>query len=368
MHTDSPLAVIADASRLGGQLLKKILDPVIESQLCSSGDALMAALRNAPPVFMISHDWPDLVGTIERIGLQAPRARLILLVSADNRLEDESLLQHDEVIGTLTRPYQARDVINLIVRALRAGLVTPETSQQVVVQDNPTTPLHSVLERDIAFCKRHGLMLSAMAVQLNDYQKLCQDIGNDIVANAQQTLEQKMRVLLRHEDSICLRQPGLLILSLPGTPPMGARVLAHRICAWLDHEEIRQQHFNIHFSVNIGIHCCIPGGDVDIQDFLAATSFAAEEIASTGESHIHFSEYAQSITGQGRSSAQQNQRIDSEHFWQTFETLLRHPQITDGAHQDALLEKIAPVLATLPEQQRLRLVDDLLSASITQGG
>ena len=84
MHTDSPLAVIADASRLGGQLLKKILDPVIESQLCNSDAALMAALRNAPPVFMLSHDWPDLVGTIERIRLQAPRARLILLVSADN--------------------------------------------------------------------------------------------------------------------------------------------------------------------------------------------------------------------------------------------------------------------------------------------
>lgn len=367
MHTDSPLAVIADASRLGGQLLKKILDPVIESQLCSSDAALMAAVRNAPPVFMISHDWPDLAGTIERIGRQAPRARLILLVSADNRLEDESLLQRNEVIGTLTRPYQARDVINLIVRALRAGLSPAETAP-VAVHDNNAAPPHSVLERDIAFCKRHGLMLSAMAVQLNDYQKLCQDIGNDIVANAQQTLEHKMRALLRHEDSICLRQPGLLILSLPGTPPMGARVLAHRICAWLDHEEIRQQHFNIHFSVNIGIHCCIPGSEVDLQDFLAATSFAAEEITGTGENHIHFSEYAQSITGQGRTRGQQNQRVDSDHFWQTFEALLRHPQITDSAHQDALLEKIAPVLATLPEQQRLRLVDDLLSASITQGG
>src|SRR5690606_39345723 len=115
----------------------------------------------------------------------------------------------------------------------------------------------------------------------------------------------------------------LRILSLPGTPPMGAPVLAHRICDWLHHEEIRQQHFNFPFSVNIGIHCCIPGSDVDIQYFLATTSFAAEEITSTGESHIHFSEYAQSITGQGRSSAQQNQRIDSEHFWKTFETLDR---------------------------------------------
>lgn len=367
MHTHSPLAVIADASRLGGQLLKKILDPVIESQLCTNDDALMAALRNAPPVFMISHDWPDLTGTIERIRLQAPRTRLILLVSADNRLEDERVLQYEEVIGTLTRPYQARDVVNLIVRALRAGLVLDEPASQLPHDQHPA-PLYNILERDVAFCKRHGLMLSAMAVQLNDYQKLCDDIGSDIVANAQQTLEQKMRALLRHEDSICLRQPGLLILSLPGTPPMGARVLAHRICAWLDHEEIRQQHFNIHFSVNIGIHCCIPGSDVDIQDFLAATSFAAEEITSTGESHIHFSEYARAITGQGKASGQQNQRIDRDHFWQTFETLLRHPHITNGEHQDALLEKIAPILATLPEQQRLRLVDDLLSASITQGG
>src|SRR5690606_17139681 len=208
MHTDSPLAVIADASRLGGQLLKKILDPVIESQLCSSDAALMATLHNAPPVFMISHDWPDLAGTIERIRLQAPRARLILLVSADNRLGDESLLQQSEVIGALTRPYQAREVINLIVRALRAGR-SPAEPAPFVVHENNTAPLHSVLERDIAFCKRHGLMLSAMAVQLNDYQKLCQDIGSDTVANAQQTLEAKMRALLRHEDSICLRQPGL---------------------------------------------------------------------------------------------------------------------------------------------------------------
>lgn len=368
MQHDNPLAVIADASRLGGQLLKKILDPVIESQLCSTDEDLRATLqRSAPPVVLLSHDWPDLAGTIARVHQHAPHAQLVLMVSADNRLDDQSVLAHPQVAGTVTRPYQARDVIRMIVKAISTQPV-PATPAIAAINDAPA-PLYHVLERDIAFCKRHGLMLSAMAVQLNDYQRLCQDIGSDVVADAQQTLEHKMRALLRHEDSLCLRQPGLLILSLPGTPPMGARVLAHRICAWLDHEEIRQQHFNIHFSVNIGIHCCIPGSEIDIQDFLAATSFAAEEISDTEQSHIHFSEYAQAITGDVHQADHHNTRqSDAGHFWQTLETLLRHPQITDSSQQDALLEKIAPVLATLPEQQRLRLVDDLLSASFTRDG
>ncbi|MDF1781121.1 MAG: hypothetical protein P1U67_07470 [Alcanivoracaceae bacterium] len=368
MKPNMPFAVIADSSRLGGQLLKKILEPIIQVVTCDSTDVLehFFADENHPAMLLISHDWPGLRNSLEKINRAAPQVRALLLASRDNDVDGLPALKLSNVTGALTRPYEPQDVINGIVRAMHSALTdTQAEASSSFIESGP--PLSMVLERDIAFCKRHGLMLSAIAVQLNDYDELCADIGKQSGAQAQQLLEEKMCSLLRQEDGICLRQPGLIILSLPGTPPLGARVLAHRICAWVGREEIRAQHFNIHFSVNIGIHCSVPGSDTDTQSFLTETANAALDMSSNatpGESHVHLSDYARAITGEKSTSSNGSTRPDSEHFWQTLEGLLKHPELNDTVHQNALMQRLAPILSTLPEAQRLQLVDDLLLASV----
>jgi|GEM_PF-2952878 len=361
-------AVVADSSRLGSQLLRKILEPLISLQQLNPGDDLGAVFTDDEPprILLVNHDWPDLDILLPALAKRPLPPQVLLLASKDNVDSIRAQVSDDQYADILLRPFDARDVVNAIVRCLSASprgeLSAPAPTPTGV---DHGMPLSSVLDRDLAFCKRHGLMLSSMAVQLNNYDELCADVGRPAVEHAQQLLEQKMRDILRSEDGFCLRQPGLLVLSLPGTPPLGARVLAHRICAWLSHEEFQQQYFSIHFSVNIGIHCCVPGSEVEPQAFLSETAFTAQDAPEDDQNHIHLSEYAQAIVGERSNTAHSRSHVDSEHFWQTLEALLRHPNLNDRDNQDALLSKLAPILVGLSESQRLKLVDDLLMGAVT---
>ncbi len=365
-------AVIADSSRLGSQLLRRILDPLISLELAAPGADILSLFDHnpSPRLLLINHDWPDLEQILEALSGRQSAPQVLLLAGRDNIGSIRGQISDQYYADIVLRPFEARDVVNAIVRCISvspredAGALPSPPAVSVV----SGVPLSSVLERDLAFCKRHGLMLSAMAVQLNNYDVLCADVGRPAVEEAQQRLEQQMRDILRSEDSFCLRQPGLLILSLPGTPPLGARVLAHRICAWLSHEEFQQQYFSIHFSVNIGIHCCVPGSEVEPQSFLSETAFTAHEAPEDDQNHIHLSEYAQAIVGERSTTHHNRSHVDSEHFWQTLEALLRHPNLSDHDNQDALLSKLAPILVGLSENQRLKLVDDLLMGTVSPDG
>lgn len=366
MSATTSFAVIADSSRLGRQLLKKILEPLVAADTLATTDSIAETFSrdNQPTLLLISYDWPDIETELQKLKQQAPHAHAVILASPDQHEKNTSLNDLPCVMGTITKPYQSRDVTQHLVHALQAA-VQPASQPSSTTLDHTAVPLSIMLERDLAFCKRHGLMLSAMAVQINEHQSLCAEVGKTAVNNAQASLEKKMRALLRHEDSICLRQPGLIVLSLPGTPPLGARVLAHRLCAWIGQEEFRHQHFNIHFSVNIGIHCCVPGTEVNTQDFLRTTADTTHEVPENGENHIHLSDYARAITGEKTNSTHDKRRPDSAHFWHTLEALLHHPDLNDNEHQDALLSRLGPILSSLSETQRMKLIDQLLVASVS---
>tara|TARA_R110002073_G_scaffold2938_3_gene19181 strand:- start:26403 stop:27509 length:1107 start_codon:yes stop_codon:yes gene_type:complete len=367
MSATTSFAVIADSSRLGRQLLKKILEPLVAVDTLATTNSIAEAFDgdSTPTLLLISYDWPDIEAELDQLKLRAPHAHVVILASPDQHETTKSLNNRPCVMGAITKPYQSRDVTHYLVHALQGAVQRAPQPSSTTLDHN--IPLSVMLERDLAFCKRHGLMLSAMAVQINEHQSLCAEVGKTAVNNAQASLEKKMRALLRHEDSICLRQPGLIALSLPGTPPLGARVLAHRLCAWIGQEEFRHQHFNIHFSVNIGIHCCVPGTEVDTQDFLRTTANTTQEVPENGENHIHLSDYARAITGEKTDSAHDKRRPDSAHFWHTLEALLHHPDLNDSEHQDALLSRLGPILSNLSETQRMKLIDQLLVASVNPG-
>lgn len=372
MTQTTAFAVIAESSKLGSQLLRKILDPLIGVQQLNPGDDIVHLFQpnGAPRLLLVNHDWPGLADALPVLAALPSPPQVLLLAGNDSLDAIRNQTDDRYYADILLRPFEAKDVVNSIVRCL-----SHSPREEINTLHAPHTnnidhgmPLSSVLDRDIAFCKRHGLMLSAMSVQLNNYDTLCADIGRPAVEDAQLRLEQQMRDILRNEDSFCLRQPGLLVLSLPGTPPLGARVLAHRICAWLSHEEFQQQYFSIHFSVNIGIHCCVPGSDVDPQTFLSESAFTAQQQPEDDENHIHLSEYAQAIIGERSTNGHSQTHVDSEHFWQTLEALLRHPNLNNQDNQDALLSKLGPILVELSEGQRLKLVDDLLMGTVSSGG
>lgn len=376
MSATTSFAVIADNSRLGRQLLTKILEPLVAVDTIVSANASADSLtqpfqaENGPALLLVSYDWPDLENGLQQLQRIAPHVRVAILTSPDQHDNSAALRSHVNVIGTVTKPYQPRDVTQCLVHVLQNALQQDNAAQQASTEKRDAVlehslPLSILLERDLAFCKRHGLMLSSMAVQINQYQDLCAEVGKTAVHNAQESLEKKMRALLRHEDSICLRQPGLMVLSLPGTPPLGARVLAHRLCAWIGQEEFQHQHYNIHFSVNIGIHCCVPGTDVDTLDFLRTTAHTTQEVPENSDNHIHLSDYARAITGEKTTSTREKHRPDSTHFWSTLEALLNHPDLNDSEHQDALLNRLGPILSHLSEEQRMKLIDQLLVASVS---
>lgn len=368
MSDHANFAIIADSSRLGGELLKRILTPLVPTRTLSPGQTLEDSFSNdsSPALLLISYDWPDLVRQLRRIVDKSPHTQIVLLTSPDH-VDQVELDPAVELLSIINKPYQAKEVVHCVVQALKNALNRDSDTPQDHAAAENNVPLSSVLERDLAFCKRYGLMLSAMSVQINEYQNLCAEVGRHAVDETQTSLEKKIRALLRHEDSLCLRQPGLIALSLPGTPPLGARVIAHRLCSWIEQQEFSQDHYSIHFSISIGIHCCVPGTEVDAQSFLSTTARTAQEVPKNGESHIHLSEYTQAITGEKNHSPDLEPWAKSTHFWETLDCLLSHPDLNDPENQDAILNRLNPILISLSEVQRLKLVDQLLVASVSPG-
>ena len=363
-------AAIADSSRIGSQLLSKILSPLVSTQTIPPGDDLITLFHTAqaPRVLLVNHDWPALNETLPQLAALPTAPQVILLAGHDNLDTLRAQFSSTAYFDILERPFEAKDVVNMLVRCLSSLPDTSANANGAVETIDSGKPLSSVLTRDMAFCNRHGLVLSVMAVQLNSYQSLCADVGRDAVEHAQQTLELKMSEILRSEDGVCLRQPGLILLSLPGTPPLGARVLAHRICSWLSGEEFTQQYFSIHFSVNIGIHCCVPGNQADAQELMSETSFTAQQPPEDDQNRIHLSDYAQTVIGEVATPASRKPLNNTDDYWGALDEILSLPQISDPSQQGELLKKLSPLLLGLSESQRLKLVDDLLMGSSSMDG
>lgn len=395
MSRDNLTLVIADSSRLGTRVLEKILAPLVNVALCRDAEQLRAALSAdpMPRLCLVSHQWPGLDDWLA--DADSNRPAVVLLASPDSDAQRLAHLCEDHDAGILYRPYEPAQVMREVLHRIASsttGGVADKPRQPSAVPSAPSRDDissneisndhngHELLARDRAFCKRHGMPHSVVAIRIQDHDGLIRELGASVVHNAENAMFEALQQRLRQEDGVILREPGRLALTLPGTPPLGARVLAHRLCAWLQKEEFEIHDFHIHFTIAVGIHC-LEGESAESAESALEEAQSACLVAHANHrsSAVHLSERASELAIHHRAPATpepepieaediaepapQFVEQDPEALWQAVENVLAESGRDGDSARDTVMKKLTEVLRHLTESERMTLVDELLLAS-----
>jgi GGDEF domain-containing protein len=358
--------VIADSSRLGSVMLERLLAPMLDVVVCTDGASLDIALNRQPGMLMVANQWPGLEGLLAEVAEEGPG--VILMASPDSDAARIADLSSRFGAGVIYRPYEARQVMREMLGLLSSrGAVIPTAMEEVPLLAPDHNP-HEMVLRDQAFCRRHHLPHSLLALRIDEYASLQQQLGSDGLAQAEQSIRTLVSDSLRREDHLCEQSPGRLVLSLPGTPPQGARVLAHRLCQMIQHQEIEAAGLMSHFSLLAGIH--IVGGGDDLQDDIAQAISASELANSEDGLTVLLTDSACDQLGSATppllksgeddfsgAAAEADERQDP---WQAIAALLDE---ADADNSREAMTKLTAILRRLDEGARMTLVDELLLAS-----
>lgn len=359
--------VIADSSRLGSVMLERLLAPLLDVVTCTDSAGLDLALRRKPTLLMITNQWQGLEALLPGLSGRLPQLGIVLMASPDSDAARIASLSEQFSTGVIYRPYEARQVMREIFRMISRH-TRPAQDEVPLITDSTPDPLET-LQRDQAFCRRHHLPHSLLAVRIDEYASLGEQLGETALTDAERSLMAMVTDNLRREDHLCDQRPGNLVLSLPGTPAQGARVLAHRLCQRAQETEIRVGGLTTHLMLLAGIHV-VSGSDVGALEHDIAVAVATSELAS-GEASLQvlLSDAACDQLGSAappllkddeqpdslRSLTEQN-----EESWEKIAAVLNKQDLSDG---QGAIKALSVVLRQLDESTRMTLVDELLLAS-----
>ena len=359
--------VIADSSRLGSVMLERLLAPLLEVVTCTDSGGLDLALRRGPALLMIANQWPGLEALLPGLSERLPQLGIVLMASPDSDAARIAALSERFSTGVIYRPYEARQVMREIFRLIsrHSG---PAADDVPLVTDSSPDPIET-LQRDQAFCRRHHLPHSLLALRIDEYASLGEQLGEAALAAAERTLMTMVTSGLRREDHLCEQRPGRLVLSLPGTPAQGARVLAHRLCQQAQEADIRAGGLTTHFVLLAGIHV-VSGVDTDSLEQDIAVAISTSELAN-GEASLQvlLSDAACDQLGSAappllQDDEQAASAADSEEHkgtsWEKIATILNKQDLSDG---QGVIKALSVVFRQLDESTRMTLVDELLLAS-----
>ena len=365
MSNAAPFAIIADSSRMGTHMLEKIIGPVLELACCHDDEQLQTASARSPDICLISYQWPELDSWLENIRRALPAMRLILLASPESDARRLAELSESHQASVLYRPYEPARVIREVVQRL-AETGAPEAA--AFSSTDITGP--DLLTRDMAFCRRYHLSHSVLALRIDDYAALSMELGESVLNDMEFALTHAIGERLRREDSICDQRPGLIVLSLPGTPPLGAKVLAHRLRKQLNDHGVEVGGFQVHPSLVAGIHS--PQAAATSAQPVIDEALEAARMAKPGDddSTVLLTADATEPPLLGRPEAETVPESETplaapseEQLWEGLEEMLAAPPDQGSSARQAVLGKLVTLLTRLDENARMRLVDELLLAS-----
>lgn len=376
MTEKTPAIVIADSSRMGTHMLEKILAPLLDLRCCHNDDDLRDSLARNPSVCLISHQWPDLEDMLDEVLTVRPDIQLVLLASPESDSRRLATLCEHYQATLLYRPYQPTQVIRELLQRLAGDAPAPQQEPLSLGATDIAGP--ELVLRDMAFCQRHGLPMSLLALRIEDYAALSMELGETALKSMELTLLHAISDKLRREDSVCFHRPGSMAFSLPGTPPLGARVLAHRLRNQLGNEGVSVGGFQVHATLVAGIHSPENDPSAQAQQIIdEALATAGGAISTDDDSAVQFSESARACTDQLLSdnpgeADQQPEPVsatpepapaDPDQLWRSLEEILNSAGEDADSPRQAVLQKLVRVLARLDENARMTLVDELLMAS-----
>jgi diguanylate cyclase (GGDEF)-like protein len=136
-----------------------------------------------------------------------------------------------------------------------------QRAEQLTVTDDLTRLFNSryltlYLERELTRCRRHGIPLSLVFLDLDGF-KAVNDLYGHLAGSA--TLTEVGRILsdtVRESDTLARYGGDEFVVVLPETPSSGALVIAERIRKAIEaHDFLADQGLSVHISASFGIAC-----------------------------------------------------------------------------------------------------------------
>lgn len=337
--------IIADSSKLGSAVLERLLAPLLDVEVCRDTADLHQALARGARLLLIAHQWPAALESV-LADARAQGIAVILMASPESDAARLATLSHQYGTGVIYRPYEARQVMREIMRQLSST-----DSVSVSATSSPQKDDRTILQRDLAFCRRHKLPHSLLALRIDEYESLGKELGNEGLLQMEQELQHSISTSLRQEDHLCQRLPGRLVISLPGTPVQGARVLAHRLC-----DLVRQG--DTGFTLLAGIHIVTARDSTELQRDIDAVLATCDLAESDTSLQVLLSETACEQQEQAIPLLREQESGNQNSPWtDLIEALDNQPG------NSTVLEQLSSRLRGLDENTRLALVDELLLAS-----
>ena len=282
----SPRVLIIDDSKLARAAIRMVLEGEFEVVEAEDGEQGWKVLRGDDRIRVVITDanMPvlDGYGLIERIR-QNPeewlrRIPIVMVTSAEEKAARVRALELG-VTDFFNKPVYKTVFLDKVRTHVHLGQTTRkliETSTALAAEGaiDPVTHLNSqryFLERiaqDLAYAKRHSQNLSSAFLEVDQYDELLRQHGDDLAEHLLCWVAQQLKETARTEDTIARIQASRFVVTMINSGRLEAAVLGDRLRKLITTAEFRHLNITIPLTVSVCL-VCVGHDPIDtVDDFL----------------------------------------------------------------------------------------------------
>lgn len=282
----TPRVLIIDDSKLARAAIRMVLEGEFEVVEAEDGEQGWKVLRGDDRIRVVITDanMPvlDGYGLIERIR-QNPeewlrRIPIVMVTSAEEKAARVRALELG-VTDFFNKPVYKTVFLDKVRTHVHLGQTTRkliDTSAALAVEGaiDPVTHLNSqryFLERiaqDLAYAKRHSQNLSSIFLEIDQYDELLRQYGDDISEQLLCWAAEQLKETARTEDTIARMQASRFVVTMVNSGRLEAAVLGDRLRKLITTAEFVYQNTTIPITVSLCL-VCVGRDPIDtVDDFL----------------------------------------------------------------------------------------------------
>lgn len=306
---DKPIVLVADDSRVMRVALTRILKEQYTVLEAEHGEDAWTKLSAEPGVQMVFSDlsMPQLdgFGLLGRIrGSEQARIREVPFIVITGN-EDDQTVREKAMAGGATdfilKPFQSVEIkarAKAHVDHLRKLGAVSEALEQKTVEDDATGLVNERYfrqraEETLALAARQQMPVAVLQVQLDRYQALRHEQGDEQARAALAAVAGVLRARTRTEDLVAHFQDGLFALLSVAADQVGAAQLAGRVAEAVSGLGLRGADASVAMTVSTGIAVSAPGKNTTVEELLGRAERLLASALRKGGNTVVAEDYVQ---------------------------------------------------------------------------
>lgn len=364
---EKPRILVCDDSKLIRVAASKILSERFDLLLAEDGEIAWKMIQADDTIQMVFTDlgMPNLdgFGLIQRVRQsEVERIRNTPMLVITGASDEDGIKRKLFEIGAtdfITKPFSNTTIIARAEAHTSYQRANNELQQSVNIDPLTGTlnrkGLDEQLSKDISFVNRHTEPFALAIIELDNFNNIYERIGNK---TSEMVIKQVAKTLIkavRKEDSVGRDGFAKFLISFPMAKGEGVIKLSQRLCAKIETYKIKIGTVEISLSSSVGISTVSKGTAAAKEGIIQCAEKALSTAKSLGTGEVQLLKF------ETEDELQDNELVSIDGLLDDIEQGKK-----DNAHEkmDAVLDRIAPIIALLTQQQR----EALLALPLPDGG